>query len=75
MPWTNRNLRRFVFCLSLALAASASAQFDSNYLESPPGDPNLSQAVQVIIDRTNELRKEEGPHPVKLNDRLTVLRP
>jgi uncharacterized protein YkwD len=45
-------------------------EFDSDYLQSPPGGPELNRAEQEIFRLTNEFRKQHGREELKADNRL-----
>jgi uncharacterized protein YkwD len=77
MRWISKcfTLPVALLCLSTLAISGAWGQrleeFNRDYLESPAGGPDLSEAVQMVIDKTNELRREEGLEPVEPNQELT----
>lgn len=71
-----RLLLILVACVSLVplLGHSAKAQtleeFHKDYLESPANGPDLSEAQQVILEKTNAFRREHDLPPVEVNEQL-----
>ncbi|MEX1042879.1 MAG: CAP domain-containing protein [Pirellulaceae bacterium] len=73
----SRRLLIFTACVSLIFLGSQRAnaqsleEFHKDYLESPAEGPDLSEAEQVILEKTNAFRREHDLPPVEVNDQLT----
>ena len=52
------------------LQAQQLKEFDSRYLESPRGGPQLRKAEQEVLRLTNAFRKQAGQEPLKTERRL-----
>jgi uncharacterized protein YkwD len=59
-----------VFCACQLVSAQELKEFDTDFLASPADGPELGQAEQAIIRKTNELRQHQGLSRLKTDDRL-----
>jgi uncharacterized protein YkwD len=55
---------------ALQLPGQELKEFDSDYLQSPPGGPELNRAEQEIFRLTNEFRKQHGRDELKSDKRM-----
>jgi hypothetical protein len=46
-------------------------EFDSDFLQAPADGPKLGEAVDLIVQRSNEFREEEGLESLAVNENLT----
>lgn len=61
------------FCLLggfLPAAGQELKEFDTDYLQSPAEGPDLAEAEQAIVRRTNEFRRENGLEELKTDSKL-----
>ncbi len=60
----------FLLVSTSQLQAQKLKEFDSRYLESPRGGPQLRKAEQEVLRLTNAFRKQAGREPLKAEKRL-----
>jgi uncharacterized protein YkwD len=60
----------FLMQVPLLLPGQELKEFDSYYLQSPPGGPELNEAELDLVRLTNEFRKQHGREELKQEKRL-----
>jgi uncharacterized protein YkwD len=60
----------FLLLAAVRLPGQELKEFDSDYLQSPAGGPELNKAEQEIVRLTNEFRRQHGLDELKSDKRL-----
>src|SRR5258708_22688748 len=60
----------FLLLAAVRLPGQELKEFDSDYLQSPSGGPELNKAEQEIVRLTNEFRRQHRLDEVKPNKQL-----